>query len=135
MQVIGLEAQSGFMPGKRIVDAIFTMRVSLQKRFRFKKDTWVLFADVVKAFDTVPREMLFRVLARLGLPPKIVILVRLFYENVMLEVDLDDDGNTISIKYNIGVKQGDSHAPVLFLCYIQAVLEALFPKFEAARIE
>ena len=37
----------------------------------------------------------------------------------------------------IGVKQGDTLAPVLFLCYIQAVLETLFqvPKFEAAGIE
>ncbi len=55
----------------------------------------------------MPREMLFKVLARLGFPPKIVNLVRLFHENVTLEVDLDDDGNTIIIKYNIGVKQGD----------------------------
>jgi hypothetical protein len=29
----------------------------------------VLFVDFVKAFDTVPREMLFKVLARLGFPP------------------------------------------------------------------
>ena len=81
--------------------------------------------------------MLFKVLARLGFPPKIVNLVRVFHENVTLEVDLDDDGNTIIIKYNIGVKQGDTLAPVLFLCYIQAVLETLFPKFkfEAAGIE
>ncbi len=123
MQVIGLEAQCGFMPGKSTVDAVFTMRVSLQKRFRFQKDSWVLFVDFVKAFHTgraVPREMLFKVLARLGFPPKIIPkiinLVRVFQENVTLEVDLDDDGNTIIIKYNIGVKQGDTLAPVLFFC-------------------
>ena len=42
-----------------------------------------------------------------------------------------------SITLNIGVKQGDTLAPVLFLCYIQAVLETLFPKsrFEAAGME
>jgi hypothetical protein len=36
-QVTGLEAQCGFMPGpgKSTVDAIFTMRVPLQMRFRF----------------------------------------------------------------------------------------------------
>ena len=70
-------------------------------------------------------------------PPKIVNLVRVFHENVTLEVDLDDVtvGNTIIIKYDIGVKQGDTLAPALFLCYIQAVLETLFPKFEAAGIE
>jgi hypothetical protein len=49
---------------------------------RFQKDTWVLFVDFVKAFGTVPREMLFKVLARLGFPPKIANLVRLFHENV-----------------------------------------------------
>jgi hypothetical protein len=134
MQVIGLEAQCGFMPGKSTIDAIFTMRVSLQKRLRFLKDTWVLFVDFVKAFGTVPREMPFKVRARLGFPPKIVNLVRVFLENVTLEVDLDDDGNTIIIKYDIGVKQGDTLAPVLFLRYIQAVLETPFPKFEAAGI-
>ncbi len=37
--------------------------------------------------------MLFKVLARLGFPPKIIDPVRVFHENVTLEVDLDDDGN------------------------------------------
>ena len=54
--------------------------------------------------------MLFKVLARLGFPPKIINLMRVFHENVTIEVDLDDDGNTIIIshsgKYDIGVKQG-----------------------------
>ncbi len=49
MQVNGLEAQCGFMPGKSTIDAVFTMRVSLQKRFRFQKNTWVLFVVFGKA--------------------------------------------------------------------------------------
>ncbi len=115
MQVTWLEAQCGFMPGRSTVDAIFTMRDSLQKRFRFQKDTWVLFVDFVEAFGTVPREMLFKVLARLGFPPRIINLVRVFHEDVLLELDLDDDGNTIIIKYDTGLKQGDTLAPALFL--------------------
>jgi hypothetical protein len=47
----------------------------------------VLFVDFIKAFDTVPREMLLKVLARLGFPPKIINPVRVFHENVTLEVD------------------------------------------------
>ncbi len=56
------------------------------------------FRRFVKAFDTVPREMLFRVLARLGFPPKIVNLVRLFHEKVTLEVDLDAATVTMAIR-------------------------------------
>ena len=64
----------------------------------------------MKAFDTVPREMLFKVLARLGLWPRIVNLVRLLHENATLasEADRDDDGRTIIIMYSIGVKHGDT---------------------------
>ena len=51
---------------------------------------------------------------------KIANLVRLFHENVTLEVDLDDDGNTIIIKYNIGVKQGDTLAPVRTLLVLHS---------------
>ncbi len=99
----------------------------------------MLFVDFVKAFDTVPpsREMLFKVPARLGFPPKIISLARrVFHENVTLEVDLDDDGNTIIIKSlangypNIGPsKVTRSLRLELFLpvCYIQAVLGTLFP--------
>ena len=49
--------------------------------------------------------MHFKVLrdGRLGLPPKIVNLVRLLHENVTLEVD--DNIHTIIIEYNIEVKQ------------------------------
>ncbi len=60
--------------------------------------------------------------------------MRLFHENVTLEVDLDDDGlgNTIIIKYTTGVKQGGtlapspspSPSPVLFLCYIPSHWQA-----------
>jgi hypothetical protein len=66
------------------------------------------FVEIVKAFDTVPREVLFKVLARLGRWPRIVNLVRLFHENATLEVDRDDDGRTIIIMYSIGVKHGDT---------------------------
>ena len=50
-----------------------------------------LFVDFVKALDTVPREMPLRVLAsaRLGFPPKIASLVRLFHENLNMALEVD----------------------------------------------
>ena len=99
----------------------------------------MLFVDFFNAFDTARASGdALQGACKLAsesdpLPPKIVSLVRLFHANVTLEVDLDDDGNTIIItgKYNIRVKQGGTLARVLFLCCIQvqAALETrtLFP--------
>ena len=49
------------------------------------------FVDFVGLCDTVPRKMLFKVLAHLGLPPQRVDIVRLFHEN---NVSLPGSGPT-----------------------------------------
>ena len=67
--------QFGFMPGKSAIDAVFSMRTSLERRYMAQLDSWALFIGFVKAFDTVPREMLLLVLGHLGFPPKIASLV------------------------------------------------------------
>ncbi len=62
-------------------DAIFTMRVYFPAGTLQVPEGYVgAFVDFVKAFYTMPREMLLRVLARLGFPPKIADLVRLFHD-------------------------------------------------------
>ena len=52
------EMQSGFCPGKGTTDAIFIIR-QVQEKFLEKKDLWIAFVDLEKAFDRVPREVLW----------------------------------------------------------------------------
>jgi len=40
--------------------------MGLRKRQEHNMETWVFFLDFVKAFDRVPREMLWKVLLKLG---------------------------------------------------------------------
>ena len=49
------ETQCGFRPGRGCTDAIFTVKIALKKRREHNQQTWVLFLDLVKAFDRVPR--------------------------------------------------------------------------------
>ena len=52
------EPQCGFSPGRGCMDAIFTIKTAIKKRSEHGIESWVLFLDLVKAFDRVPRELL-----------------------------------------------------------------------------
>ena len=58
------ESQCGFRPGRSCTDSIFSIKIALKKRREHGQESWVLFLDLVKAFDRVPRELLWQILAR-----------------------------------------------------------------------
>ena len=53
LKEVGIEEQNGFMGGRGGSDGIFCIRQALKKRREHGKESWVLFVDLVKAFDTV----------------------------------------------------------------------------------
>src|SRR5580692_7598626 len=52
------DMQFGFRPGKGTTDAIFVIRQVQERFLEKKKDLWIAFVDLEKAFDRVPREVL-----------------------------------------------------------------------------
>jgi hypothetical protein len=106
---------------------------------------WWLFIDLVKAFDRVPRNsakkpptatsaaatqaaaaavqigMLWRVLLKYGVPPKLVRILIAMHETVNFKFSVD--GVVKTLLSIIGVKQGDLLEPELFDFYIAAIME------------
>jgi hypothetical protein len=125
----GLEEQFGFMMERGCSDGIFTLKTAMAKRKEYNLETWALFIDLVKAFDTVPREGLFQVLSKFGVPDHLINLIKSLHTG--FEVKLKVGKVDVQFPSSTGVKQGDNMAPILFLFYMQACLETLeLPKIE-----
>ena len=63
------------------------------------------FADLIKAFDTVSREWLWKIKANSGCPPRFIAMVWQFYDDMQARVPNDGD-YSIPFPVNNGVIQG-----------------------------
>jgi len=63
LQKCGIEEQFGSQSGRGTIDALYCLRLALQLRREHKLDSYVLFVDLIKAFDTADHELLFQLLA------------------------------------------------------------------------
>jgi hypothetical protein len=131
LKEVGCEYQNGFTSRRGCADGLFSLKMALQKRKEHDLETYLLFIDLVKAFDTVPRASLWKVLSKYGVPPHLVKVIMEL--NTNCSVKLDVDGEDIDIMYTIGVKQGDNLAPILFLFYIQAAIDSLEKKWPCSK--
>ena len=115
------EGQCGFRAGQFTTDMIFTLRQLQENAIKQQQSLVVGFIVFSKAFGTVDRVTLWKVLELYGCPQKINI-VKLFHDNMTGKVVV---GGDISSPFNInhGVKQGCMLAPTHFTLYLAAVLE------------
>ena len=71
----GPRSQFGFRPARGYGDGLFTVMEGLRKRREHNLESWCCFIDLIKAFDRVNREALFRVPQKFGLPDNFIAIV------------------------------------------------------------
>ena len=84
-----------------------------------------MFVDFTKAFDTVGRTGLWKLLRKYGCTDKFTSLVESLHTGMMASVS---DGTNSSDSFGVtnGVKQGCVLAPTLFSIFLSAMLEEAF---------
>ena len=115
------EEQAGFRRGRGCMDQIFALRNILEQSLEWNTPLCINFIDFQKAFDSIHRESLWRILQAYGIPPKIITLIKMFYVNFECSIILE---NTITEAFPVksGVRQGCILSPILFLVTIDLVM-------------
>ena len=70
------ESQCGFRKNRRAINMIFTARQFQEKCKEQNVYLYMTFIDLTKAFDTVSREGLWKIMAKFGCPAKFIAVVR-----------------------------------------------------------
>jgi Reverse transcriptase (RNA-dependent DNA polymerase) len=121
--------QFRFSSGKGTTDAIFIVR-HVQKKYNViskRRELWIAFVDLEKAFDRVTREVVWWPLKRAGVEEWIVEVIKSMsmYAGATTAVQMKN-GASQEFEVRVGVHQGSVLSPLLFII----VMEALASKFK-----
>ena len=97
----------------------------MQEKFRAKKNPlYFCFVDLEKAFDRVPRKVIWWAMRKLGVEEWVIRIVQAMYSNAKSRVRVNGKFSDL-FSVNVGVHQGSVLSPLLFIL----VLEALSREF------
>ena len=116
--------QFGFMPGRSTMEAIFLVRQLMERYREQKKDLHMVFIDLEKAYDKIPRNVMWWALEKHKVPAKYITLIKDMYDNVVTSVRTSDvDTDDFPIK--IGLHQGSALSPYLFALVMDEVTRGI----------
>ena len=116
------DMQFGFMPGHSTTGAIFIARQLQGKFYAINKTLCMAFVDLEKAFDRVPRRIIWWALHKLGVDEWLVRLMQSMYENARSRVRVVCNlSGVFSVK--VGVHQGSCLSSLLFIMVLEALSE------------
>ena len=116
------EHHAGFRSNRGCCDQIFATKILMQRAKEFNKAIYICFVDLHKAYDTVNRNALWEVLSKsFSIPEKLIRILKTLHCGTTGLIHADGQ---ISEKFpiEVGLKQGDVLAPMLFNLFLDAVI-------------
>ena len=121
------EDQVGFRAGRSCTEQIATLRIIIEQSIEWQSSLYINFIDFEKAFDSISRDVLWRLLRHYGLPDKIVTIIRVLYEGFSAQV-VHNGQKTQPLDMRTGVRQGCLLSPLLFLVALDWVTRTAFDR-------
>ena len=83
------ESQCGYRKGRGCMDMVFTVRQLIEKSWEHRAKSFLTFIDLRKAYDSVPRDAMWKALGKLGVPDQTIQLIRSFHQDMHAQIRLD----------------------------------------------
>ena len=114
--------QNGFRPRRGTTQHVLALRrVFEQCRLKQETNCVAVFIDYSKAFDSISRGMMKKILSAYGIPEKVVDMIMRLYNGSKAHV-MTTDGPSDDFEISAGVLQGDTLAPFLFVIIVDWVM-------------
>lgn len=127
------ETQSGFLKDRNIHNNIRLVLDLLDYNDLISDDSFILFLDFYKAFDSVEHPFILETLTRFGFEDKFRKIIDILYNDINSSVSLGyGTGKRFSVKR--GIRQGCGSSPLLFIMVVE-MLAILIKNSSVAGIE
>ena len=73
--------QAGFRSGRGTIEQLFILRYIIEQVVEWQATLYITFVDFEKAFGSVHRESLWKIMESYGIPCKIIHMVQMLYED------------------------------------------------------
>ena len=121
--------QNGFRRNRSTTSQILTIRRILEGVRAKNLQATILFVDITKAFDSIHRGEVEQILLAYGIPKETVAAIMILYRNTKVKA-CSPDGDTDYFDIVVGVLQGDTLAPYLFIICLDYVLRTSIDKIK-----
>ena len=118
------ETQAGFTKGGRMEDNIFILQYCIERSFKNKKGLVVVAVDFSKAYDSIKREELIKVMMDYKMHPDVIQSVADVYREDTTVIDLGYEINE-ELEVTSGIKQGCTGSTSLFKLITYKIIKEL----------
>ena len=92
------------------------------------KPAVITFIDFKKAFDSIHRGKMIKILQAYGIPERLVHAIKTMYQNT--KAQLLTDGETEQFDITVGIMHGNTLAPFLFIIVLDYALRGALNGYE-----